>query len=170
MAKLFRVVVLLIAVAFPASGDTFVNVPGLPGSSNAKSHPDWIEIESFQIAVAPPVLEKGNTYRTQCSAQVAMMAGATELPAVQLVGSSLTGPVTVEKSNPQTGQVYLRYLLEDVTIVSYATGGAGSDALPTESISLNFGRIEITYTPQKKDGTSDAPVKSTWDCDKETKK
>jgi type VI secretion system secreted protein Hcp len=49
-----------------------------------------------------------------------------------------------------------------VFVTSYQTGGSAGD-LPTESISLNFTKIEIKYSPTKADGSLDAPVTAGWD-------
>ena len=37
-------------------------------------------------------------------------------------------------------------------------GGSPGDVVPVDQITFNFAKIEITYAPQKSDGTLDSPV------------
>jgi hypothetical protein len=48
----------------------------------------------------------------------------------------------------KAGRTYLTYKLTDVVISSYQTGGSGNTSQPTESLSLNFTKIEVTYAKQ----------------------
>jgi type VI protein secretion system component Hcp len=52
--------------------------------------------------------------------------------------------ITLRKagSKPQT---YLKYTLTNVIISAYQTGGSGHNVTPTESLSLNFTKIQISY-------------------------
>lgn len=45
----------------------------------------------------------------------------------------------------KAGKTYLTYTLTDVLISSYQTGGFAQDKQPTETLSLNFTKIEIQY-------------------------
>ncbi|HUF27354.1 MAG TPA: type VI secretion system tube protein Hcp, partial [Gemmatimonadaceae bacterium] len=45
---------------------------------------------------------------------------------------------------------FLKIKLSDVLVSSYQTGGAtGGGPIPTDQISLNFGKVEYEYKPQK---------------------
>ena len=58
---------------------------------------------------------------------------------------------------------YLKIKMEDVIITSVTTGGSGGEDRLTENVSLNFAKFKVEYTPQKKDGSGDAPVTAGWD-------
>jgi type VI secretion system secreted protein Hcp len=58
---------------------------------------------------------------------------------------------------------YLKIKMEDVIITSVTTGGSGGEDRLTENVSLNFAKFKVEYTPQKKDGSGDAPVTIGWD-------
>lgn len=61
-------------------------------------------------------------------------------------------------------QEFLKYTFSDVLVSSFQTGGSsGGDVIPTEQISLNFGKIEMEYKEQKKDGTLGGAIKAGWD-------
>jgi type VI secretion system secreted protein Hcp len=59
---------------------------------------------------------------------------------------------------------YFTITLTDVLVSAYRVGGSSaSDPVPTDSISLNFSKIEFEYTPQSPDGSTEAPVKAGYD-------
>jgi type VI secretion system secreted protein Hcp len=61
-------------------------------------------------------------------------------------------------------QEFLKITFSDILISSYQTGGAGgSDNLPIESCTFNFGKIEHQYQEQKQDGTMGGAIKAGWD-------
>lgn len=66
-------------------------------------------------------------------------------------------------------QEYLTVKFFDVLVSSYTCGGSGgSHPIPTESISLNFTKIEFDYKPQKADGSLGPSVVTSWDTKKNT--
>ncbi len=58
---------------------------------------------------------------------------------------------------------YLKIQMNDVQIADYNVGGTGDDTVPMESISLNFGHIEYTYTSQDRKNPEKTAVG--YDCD-----
>jgi len=50
---------------------------------------------------------------------------------------------------------YMKVTMEDVIIASVQGGASGGDDRLTENISLNFGRVKVSYQPQKADGSPD---------------
>jgi len=70
-----------------------------------------------------------------------------------------TAVLTLRRSGANPFEFY-RITLTDVLISSVQTSGGGD--VPSESLSLNFTKIEWRYTPQKADGSADTPVVTTW--------
>lgn len=67
-------------------------------------------------------------------------------------------------------QEFLTWTFSDLLVSSYQTSGSHtSDVLPTDSISLNFTKVEIGYKVQKPDGTLDAENKAGYDLKKNQK-
>ena len=61
-------------------------------------------------------------------------------------------------------QEYLKITLEDVLVSSYQVGGAAhSDVVPTDQVSLNFAKLEISYKEQKADGSLGGEAKQKYD-------
>jgi type VI secretion system secreted protein Hcp len=64
---------------------------------------------------------------------------------------------------------YLTITLSDVLVSSYSTGGSSAEDRPTESVSLNFAQIKMSYVEQDASGKSGAAVEFGWDL-KQNKK
>jgi type VI secretion system secreted protein Hcp len=58
---------------------------------------------------------------------------------------------------------YIKITLNDLIISSVSTGGSGGEDRLTENIAVNFAKFKYEYTPQKADGTGDAPKTAGWD-------
>ncbi|MGR4868951.1 Hcp family type VI secretion system effector [Variovorax sp. LARHSF232] len=58
---------------------------------------------------------------------------------------------------------YIKITLNDLIISAVSTGGSGGEDRLTENVTLNFGKFKYEYTPQKPDGTGDAPKTAAWD-------
>jgi type VI secretion system secreted protein Hcp len=61
-------------------------------------------------------------------------------------------------------QEYLKITMEDCLISSYQIGAsAHSDVSPTDQVSFNFAKLELSYKEQKADGSLGAEVKQKYD-------
>jgi type VI secretion system secreted protein Hcp len=65
--------------------------------------------------------------------------------------------LTVRKAG-ETPLVYLTVKMTEVLITSVSTGGSGGEDRLTENVSLNFGEVDVEYTPQKADGSGEAAI------------
>jgi len=76
--------------------------------------------------------------------------------------------LTVRKAGEKPLE-YMILKLTDVLISSVSTGGSGGDDRLTENVTLNFGKVKVSYQPQKKDGSKDGgPVDMGWDISANT--
>jgi type VI secretion system secreted protein Hcp len=66
------------------------------------------------------------------------------------------------RKSGENPQEYLTITMEEVFITSFSHSGADGGGLPTESATLNFSKMEVSYKPQKADGTLDAANKKGW--------
>jgi type VI secretion system secreted protein Hcp len=57
---------------------------------------------------------------------------------------------------------YVAVEMEKVIITSFQFGGADGQDLFNESLSLNFSKYNMKYTPQKDDGSPDSEVEAGW--------
>ena len=63
---------------------------------------------------------------------------------------------------------YMEYKLSNCVITSYRPGGSGkgNETSPLEEISFNYGKIQWTYTQQKRaDGSPGGQVVAGWDIE-----
>jgi len=171
---------LLATTVFPASRssaavDMFLKLADsrgtilIQGESLDKQHPDEIVLSSFSQGVSVPISNPvggGGTGAGKASFSELSVAKLLDKASPLLYSYAAQGRriptvvLTVRKSGEKPVEFY-RITLTDVLISSVQTGGGGD--VPSESLSLNFTKIEWRYTPQKADGSPDAPVIATWD-------
>ncbi len=60
-------------------------------------------------------------------------------------------------------QEFLTIKLSDCLVSSFQTGGSAGADFETESVSLNFAKIQYEYRAQKADGTLDGAIKAGYD-------
>lgn len=58
---------------------------------------------------------------------------------------------------------YMKITMEEGLIAAVSDAGTASDDRSMESVTLNFAKVKVEYTPQKPDGTADATVTIGWD-------
>jgi type VI secretion system secreted protein Hcp len=154
---LVGVVYLIPLVAVQGAVDFFLKIEGVDGESVIdEKHKGEIDIQSFSWGVSNPTthnptgggrvsgpLSVGEitvTKRNDKASPVIAksVANGKHFPKVEINIVSREAGVPREK--------YLTYKLEDVIISSYSVSGSSSgDALPTESLSLNFTKVEYGY-------------------------
>jgi len=80
------------------------------------------------------------------------------------VGEHLKTATLVCRKAGKEQQEFLTIILTSVLVSSYQTGGsAGSDVIPMDQVSFNFGKIEYKYKEQKADGSLGGEVVGGWD-------
>ena len=75
--------------------------------------------------------------------------------------------LTVRKAGENPVE-YIKIKMKDLIITSVTTGGSGGEDRLTENVTLNFAKVSVDYTPQKKDGTADGPITMSWDIEANT--
>ena len=78
--------------------------------------------------------------------------------------TSSSAIITVRKAGDKP-QDYLIITLSDVVVSSHHISG-GTGGATTETATLNFAKIEFSYSPQKGDGSLDAAVKGNYNIQK----
>jgi type VI secretion system secreted protein Hcp len=157
------------------AADNFLNIEGIKGESTDDKHKDWIEVLSYNFGVSQMASAAGHS---GTSASAGHRADFQDLSIVK----------TMDKSSPMlmkycaTGyaikevilelcraagdkQKYMEYKLSQAIISSVSTGGGGGGE-PTESVTFNYGKIELTYIPFDRDGKPQGKVPAGWDLTK----
>ncbi len=154
--------------------DAFLKIEGTAGESTEAKHKEWIEVLSFSFGVSQPS-SAISAPRAGTVAEKATFSNFTiakrldkSSPVLMLMCASgqRIPSVTIEFQRPEGARLHIsRIKMEDVLVSSVKPGGSarGADVFPMEEVSLNFSKIEWTYTPQKEDGTQDLSVRGGWD-------
>jgi type VI secretion system secreted protein Hcp len=148
--------------------DAFLKIDGIPGESQDAKHKGEIDVLSFQWGVAQPTA--GRTGRPTGRADVHDLTITKFLDkASPLLFASAchgdhisTAVFTLRKAGGNPIDFY-KVTLTDILISSVSPSGTagGEVTAPLEEVSLNFGRVEITFTPQDATGSPGAPVTTT---------
>jgi type VI secretion system secreted protein Hcp len=149
--------------------DIFLKLDGIKGESQDDKHKDEIELVSFSF---------GASNFTKRSAGSGGGAGKVSLQDFHFVmrtnkasptlflscasGKHISSAVLSVRKAGGTQVDYLKYTFTDVLISSYQTGGSSADVVPTDQISLNFIKLESTFTPLDERGGLLEPVTVDW--------
>jgi type VI secretion system secreted protein Hcp len=155
-----------------AKADYFLKIEGVDGESTDDKHKGSIELETFSWSE----VQQGSagvgggagvgkvkasdlliTKKMDKSSPVLMIACAT--------GQHYKKAVLTARRAGGGQQEYLKLTLEDVLVSLYETGAAGTQesVIPTETIKLNFDKLEMSYKEQKPDGSLGPEVKQKYD-------
>ena len=152
--------------------------PKIEGEATRKGFEKQMEIYSFSLGVSnPATIGPGSSGAGGGRASVSSFncMKATDKASPQLFQHCAAGThfdkvtVTLNKAGGES-VTYLTYELENCFIDSVQwSGSSGGDDRPTESLSIAFGKITITYNTQAMTGVKDAkPVIGSWDVTKVT--
>jgi type VI secretion system secreted protein Hcp len=155
--------------------DTFIDIAGVEGECTAKGFEKKIEIFSFSWGASNPTTVgsgKGGISGGKVSISSFNIMKKSEKSSTALFSACCTGEhfatatVTMRKAGGAAGQKgFLEYKFTEVMVESIQwSGSSGGDDTPTESVSLAFAKVEITYNTQSADGkTFTKAGTASWD-------
>ncbi len=152
--------------------DAFLKIDGIDGESTRKGFEKQIPILSFSWGGSNPSTigvtgGGGGGKGTLSSLNIMKKADSSSPKFFQkcMEGEHIKkAALTLNKSGGKSPIDFVKYELENIFVDSIqASGSEGGDDSPMESISLAFGKLTYTYTPQNPDGTKGAPVVGLWD-------
>jgi type VI secretion system secreted protein Hcp len=155
------------------AGDMFLKIEGIDGESSDEAHPNWIEIESWNINFNQTVAQSG---KSTGGARTAERVNITDLNVTKVMDKSTpeimfacaTGKhiptVLIEVCRAsEKKEKYWEIKMTDV-LISSVSPGQGTGTIPMDSISFNPGSIEWTYTEMSHGpGKPGGPIKHNWD-------
>ena len=152
-----------------AAVDYFLKIDGIQGESRDAKHKGEIDLESFswgEANVGAPVAGSGaGAGKVQAEDLHVVMKMNKASPLLLLAcatGQHLKQAILTARKAGKVQLEFLVFRFTDLLVSSYHTGG-NTDIEPTDQVAFNFARIEVTYRPQKPDGSPDAPVTAGWD-------
>ena len=154
--------------------DSFLKIDGIKGESTDDKHKDWIEILSYnwgvsQMASASASTSGGGTSQRadfQDLSIVKTLDSASPLLFKACAKGDHISEVKIELCRAGGDKLtYMEYTMNNVIISSVSTGGGGGGE-PTESITLNYGKINLNYIKQAREGGGGAGnVPAGWDLE-----
>jgi type VI secretion system secreted protein Hcp len=159
--------------------DVFLKVDGVEGESSDAKHKNEIEVLSFSWGVSQAItgtVSSAGTFSGQrCDMSPLVIQKLFDKASPKAAQACAAGDhfasavLTLCRAGGDK-QPYMEYKMTDVMISSVQVGGTGEGGLPTESISLNYSKMEMTYTKIGTDGKVAGKGASVgWDL-KENKK
>lgn len=158
--------------------DTFIKIEGVEGESTAKGFEKQIEIYSFSWGASNPTtvgsgkdgLSAGKVSLSSFNIMKKTEKSSSKLFQACCGGDHFTSAlVTMRKAGgtEKGQQIFLTYKFTDVMIESVQwSGSSGGDDTPTESVSIAFGKVEVTYFTQDDKGGMAKAGQASWDLTK----
>ncbi len=152
------------------SSSMYIQISGIDGESTDEDHEDWIEVLAFSVGMSQPGGEATGPTRRRGDVTIEDIVVVKELDKASPklmekcangeVIPSLVLEVCHEAEGPSV--TYYKYELKNVMVTSFNGEGSTYDALPMETVTLNFEEIKITYTETDSEGKSKGNVEFTW--------
>ncbi|MDB5306042.1 MAG: hypothetical protein JWO38_244 [Gemmataceae bacterium] len=146
------------------------NSLAIKGDVTEGSHKTWIELNSFQWGVgrgiSSPTGASADRESSAPSVSEITTTKAQDAATIAIVNEALQGEgqtVIIDFCKTDKGQleVYLTYTLTNCMISGYSISSGGDR--PSESLSLNFTKIEVKNTPLGAAGETGSPTTVTYD-------
>ena len=154
-----------------AAVDYFIKFDGIKGETADAKHKDEVDVESWSWGetLQGPSGAGGGGGAGKVAMQDFHFVMKLNKASIGLMKACATGQhikvatFTARKAGKDQ-QEFLTVKLTDVLVSSFQSGGfEGSQAVPTDQVSLNFAKIEVDYKPQKADGTLGPPEHFKYD-------
>lgn len=151
----------------------YMEIDGIKGDATQDNHADWINVNSFQFGVgrgiSTPVGGAQNREASEPSISeitvTKQLDSASTLLFQEATVTTEGKKITIDFCRTDKGGTpYLQVILTNTLISGYSISSGGDT--PSESLSLNFTKIEINETgPNAKNGAGQ-PVKTAYDIGK----
>ncbi|MBX9699501.1 MAG: type VI secretion system tube protein Hcp [Acetobacteraceae bacterium] len=145
------------------------------GESKVEGFTDYFEVNSFQFGVGRGIASASGTSVREggmVSVSEITLTKAADNASIKLFEEALHGPLDrkVEVAFIRTGKgnkpvAYITMKLEGCAISGFSMSSGGDR--PTESLTLNFDKVEYNYDPIA-DDLGGKPTKYSWDLAKKT--
>lgn len=151
-----------------ASFDYFLKIDNIKGESQDKTHKGEIDVVSWQWGVsntASPGAGGGGSAGKSVFQPFTWEQGldSSFVPLFMAVagGEHIKDALLTVRRSGGEGQEFFKMDFKDVQIVSLLSRASGASIVVNAA--LSYDKIEMSYKPQKSDGTLGGEIKGTWD-------
>jgi type VI secretion system secreted protein Hcp len=143
---------------------------GIDGEATHQDHKKWIDVSSLQFGlgrgISTPSGSTANREASEPSVSEVTITKLMDSSSTKLLVESATGNAgkTVKidlVSTGSPGNTYVTYTLTNALISGYSVSTGGDR--PSESISINFTKIEYKFTPYDVKNKAGTPVTVSYD-------
>lgn len=151
----------------------YMQYDGIKGDVTAEGHKDWIELNSMQWGVgrgiSSPTGASADRESSAPSISEITVSKAQDVATIDLLneayqGEGKTVQIDLCKTDKGKIEVYLSYILTNTMISGYSVSSGGDR--PSESLSLNFTKIECKMTQMAADNKGATSSGITYDLAK----
>ncbi len=150
----------------------FIKFDGVDGECQDKDHKNWSDLASFNQTLHNPGGSATGSTRRRGDVVMDDLICTKELDKsspklAEAVAKGKVFPkveIHLTASYTDAGRVtYYSYELKNVLVTSYSIGGSGqSEQVPSETLSLNFEEIKVTYVENDSKGKKKGNVEYSW--------
>lgn len=133
----------------------YLKIDGLDGDVTESTHKNWVECDSMSWNVSRTLSTKTGQGkdRESTSPHISEITLTTKMDKTSpvffseaCVGQGKTALIHLVQTSPNGVETYMEYTLTNTLVSGYSVS-ADEDNRPQESITLNFTKIEMKYTP-----------------------
>lgn len=152
--------------------DMLLKIEGVDGESKVKDHEDEIDVLSWSwgMSQSGTMHIGGGGGAGRVNVQDISLTKYVDKSSAALMRGCCNGKhfgeaILVVRKAGEAALDYVTIKMIPVMVTSVSTGGSGGEDRLTENVTLNFGKYELAYTPQKEDGSGDAAVELKWNVE-----
>lgn len=156
--------------------DMFLKIDGIKGEAQDDKHKDEIDVLSWSWGMSQSGTShmgggggSGKVSVQDLSITKHMDKATPNLMLYCCGGKHIPKVLLTVRKAGEKALEYMKITMEDCLVSHVSTGGSGSEDRLTESLSLNFAKVKVEYTPQKADGSGEAAIQMGWDIAKNIK-
>jgi len=150
----------------------YIKYDGVDGEAQDKDHKNWSDLLQFSQGITQPgggatgpTRRRGDVILDDIQCVKELDKASPKIAEAVCKGKVFPKvEIHVTASTTDAGRVtYYAYELKNVMVTSYNIGGDGqAESVPTETFSLNFEEIKVTYTECDAAGKSKGNVAYEW--------
>ncbi|WP_020405214.1 Hcp family type VI secretion system effector [Hahella ganghwensis] len=150
------------------------NQLNVKGNVTAEGYKDWIRLDSFNFGVGRHItMEAGhmsNREATRPALSTVNISKIMDTASSGLFKESLTGDagvkvvIDVVRTAADKIEKYVSYELEDVILSSYSVS-AGNESAPSETLSLSYSKLTMSYTAADRANKGASPERVGYDLE-----
>ena len=148
----------------------YLQLEGIDGDATHETHKNWMDIAAINWRVnrnmSTQAGSAANREASEPSISEIVLNKVSDSSSTKLFQEACSGRVGKRAvihmvSTGSPGQTYIEYTLHNTLIAAYNVGSSGDR--PTETITLNFTKMEVKYTPYDDSNNPKSPMIASYD-------